>query len=346
MQEQTYYQILGVRPEASQSVIEAAYQRMMRRYETESVLARKRTGNDFVFDEANLGRIQEAYAILKDPALRKRYDEKLNARRADLESVDLALRAQQHLAESGAWLSEQRHEEGNVIFRIGWAADFTAVQRALEERIPADSRRLKKGEWQIDAQYANVLDDLLGNYESPDQPPPARLPLPIYQPHPYKPVRQRVREMWDGWPFLIMAGLVLAIVLTLIFPANSPRQISAAATATAMALLELSQQEAGVFPTPTPEFIEELMLPASPRYPSVHLREGPGLQYPSLAFLFEGERYWVVGRTTDTTWYVVMVGDKIGWSAEFTLTVEGNTELLPIYSANSVLPEPYLVAPP
>jgi curved DNA-binding protein CbpA len=92
MQEQTYYQILGVRPEASQSVIDAAYQRHMRRYETESVLARKRTGNDFVFDEENLGRIQEAYAILKDPALRKRYDEKLTERRADLASIDLSRR--------------------------------------------------------------------------------------------------------------------------------------------------------------------------------------------------------------------------------------------------------------
>jgi curved DNA-binding protein CbpA len=347
MQEQTYYQILGVRPEASQSVIDAAYQRHMRRYETESVLTRKRTGNDFVFDEENLGRIQEAYAILKDPALRKRYDEKLTERRADLESIDLSRRAQQHLAESGAWLSEQRHEEDKVIFRIGWAADFTEVKRALEDRIPKDSRHFKKGEWQIDAGYSKVLVDLFGNYESPDLPPPPRMPLPIYQPHPYKPVRQRVREMWDGWPFLIMAGLVVAIVLTMIFPANSPRQASASATATAVALFELSQQvDAGVFPTPTPEFFEAWMLPASLRHPSVNLRAGPDIDYASLGFLFENERYWVVGRTADSTWLVVMTEDMVGWSAEWTLSVEGDLMQLPVYVAGAQLPDLLPFPPP
>jgi hypothetical protein len=341
MAEQSHYQVLGVRPEASQSAIDAAYQRLMRQHETAAALERRRTGLDVVIGEARIDRIEEAYAVLRDPVLRQGYDETLIARGKVEESMDLARTARQNSAEAGAWLSEQRRTEETIIFRIGWAFDFAAVRKSLEDRIPARARHYDptRSEWQIDTEYEAVLVDLFDNYDSPDHQPAPRMSVPIYQPRPYTPSKQHIREMWEGWPFLIIAGLVVAIVLTLLFPRPDERQISADATATAVALFVLAQQSGpGAFPTPTSTPIPPLPVSIAPNYTSVHLRAGPGTYYPSLAFLVSGETYSVVGRTADGSWMVVVTPERIGWSAAWTLAVEGDISVLPVYTDDSELP--------
>lgn len=344
MSEQTHYQVLGVRPEASPSVIQAAYQRLVRQHQTELALTRRHAGLDVMLEaDAKLERIEEAYIVLRDPVRRQQYDEKLLARHASVESVALAHRAQQYLAESGAWLSRQRYEENEVIFQIGWAADFSAVRKALEERIPAHNRHFdaEKREWRVAVEHSSVLADLFDNYEAPDRPPPPRLPLPIYKPPSITPTRHRVREVWEGWPFLIITGLAVAIVLTLLFPPVNERMVAVQATATAAALFELAQQAPpGSFPTPTPEPTQAVFLSVSPRHPSVHLRSGPGTDYPSLGFLNAGEAYWAVGRTPDDAWIVVATAEQIGWSAEWTLSIDGDLTALAIYAADAELPSP------
>ncbi len=173
MREKTHYQILGIRTEASPAVIEAAYQRLLRQYRTEAILAQQHAGPD---EDPELARLEESYRVLSDVTRRQQYDETLRTRRGGVESLDLARRAQQNLAESGAWLSEQRHTAEHVIFRIGWAADFTAVRRALEEAIPPAARHYhaESGEWTVALDHAAVLRDLFDNYTPPNRPVPPR----------------------------------------------------------------------------------------------------------------------------------------------------------------------------
>jgi curved DNA-binding protein CbpA len=331
MPEQTHYEVLGVRTEASQSVIEAAYQRLKRQHQTASTLERRRTGIT-VADDLRIDRIEEAYSVLRDLARRQSYDETLVARGKGSESMDLARTARQQSAEAGAWLSEQHHGEEEIRFRVGWAADFAAVRKSLEDQIPAGGRRFNsdKGEWRVDVRYASILDELFDNFAPPDRPP-----IPRQQPS-----KHRVREMWEGWPFLIIAALVLSIVITLLFPQPDERQLATAATATAGARFALSQEVAvGAFPTPTPEELVVALLPVIPLYPSVHLRTDPNTEAASLGYLYADQRYWAIGRTADSAWALVMDAEQLGWSATWTLTIEGDLNTLPSYTATDEMPE-------
>jgi hypothetical protein len=340
MSEQTHYEVLGVRTEASQSVIEAAYQRLKRQHQTASTLERRRTGIT-VADDLRIDRIEEAYRVLRDPARRQSYDEMLVARGKGSESMDLARTARQHSAEAGAWLSEQHHSAEEIRFRIGWAAEFAAVRKSLEDQIPATGRHYDsdKGEWRIDTRYGSILADLFDNYAPPDRPPIPRQQAPIYQPQPYTPSKYRIQEMWDGWPFLLMAGLVVLLVITLLFPRPDERQLAVAATATAGARVTLSEQVAPLgFPTPVPEDLPMSLLPITPIYPSVHLRAEPNTEAASLGYLNADQRYWAIGRTADSTWALVMAAEQLGWSATWTLTVEGDLSTLPSYAATDPMP--------
>lgn len=343
MREKTHYQVLGVRPEASVSVIEAAYQRLLRQHHTEAKLSQQ----PLVGNDPALARLQEAYQVLRDPTRRQQYDESLRLRRGDIESIELSQRAQQQLAESGAWLSEQRHSDDKVIFRIGWAADFTAVRRALEEAIPPFARHYDadQGVWTVDLAHAAILEQLFDNYTPPHRPPPPRIYTPVYQPKPYQPSRQRIRELWQGWPFLIMAVLALAIVLTLLLPSAEEQQLMVASTATAVALAELAQQ-ATVAPSPPPAAAELALglLPVTLQYASVHLRSGPGTDTDSLGFLNPTDSMWAAGRTADSSWLVIVSPLGTGWTAAWTVEVEGNLSGLPVYAADDLLPE--IILPP
>lgn len=343
MKDRTHYQVLGVRHEASQSVIEATYRRLKRQYESAAYLERRRVGADVAVEDSRLDRIEEAYAVLRDPALRERYDTSLQADGNIDEALDLVLAARRHQVEAGAWLSEQHHDEDEIRFRIGWASDFAAVRKSIEEGIPAEDRRYDaiRGEWAVDVRHGKLLGELFDNYAPPDLPPLPRMKGPVYEPKPYTPTRYHIPELWDGWPFLVVAGLVVAIVFTLLFPGQNEEQLAIEATATAAALVELAQQSnPAAFDTPTPEATAIPMLLTEPIYASVHLRSGPSTDAPSLGFLNQGQIYWAVGRTADQSWLVVQAEDQIGWSAAWTLSTQGDVTILPSYSTLEGLPAP------
>ncbi len=343
MKDRTHYQVLGVRHEASPSVIEAAYRRLKRQYESAAYLERRRVGVNLTVEDTLLERIEEAYTVLCDPALRGRYDASLLGQENIAESLDLALAERRQQVEAGAWLSEQHHDGDEIRFRIGWASDFAAVRKTIESRIPSEARRYDaiRGEWSVEGRFNDLLAELFDNYERPERPPIPRLRAPVYEPQPYTPTRRRIREAWDGWPFLVVAGLVVAIVFTLLFPRPDEQQVAAQATATAAAVFDLSvRANADAFPTATPEMSRQFMLPLSPAYTSVHLRAQPATDADSVGFIYQGQTYWAVGRTADSSWLLIQSEEQMGWSAAWTVNVQGEITTLSTVAPQGELPTP------
>jgi curved DNA-binding protein CbpA len=75
---QTYYQILGVLPDAEDIVIKAAYRVLAQRYHPD-----KNAGDSAV--ASRMAAINEAYATLSDPVKRAAYDEAIKERRNDFD---------------------------------------------------------------------------------------------------------------------------------------------------------------------------------------------------------------------------------------------------------------------
>jgi hypothetical protein len=334
MSNENFYQILGVSSNAPQSVIEAAYQRLARIYG--SAGRGEKVGEDLAAGRT-LAQIEQAYFTLRSPAQRTRYDAQLRGQNTpDDQSREL----EQEMAQ-GAWLAEQRHDEGAIIFRIGWAGDFGAVRTALEREIPAADRRLSaSGEWRISAVYGGVLSRLFTNYQPQVFLPPHRFTATIYERPPHELKRYRVLTPWTGWPLLLIIGLALAIALTIAFPGPSDEELIALATATAdaQALLEQQVIPGGVVlltPTPPPTTLFQ----AEVIFPSVNLRSGPGTDYDSLGLITPDMPLLAFGRTADNTWLLLSTELGIGWAAEFTLTVQGGLDDLPIFRIGSPLPD-------
>ena len=233
-----------------------------------------------------------------------------------------------------------------IRFRIGWASDFAAVRKSIEEGIPEVDRRYDalRGEWAVSTRHGKLLSELFDNYAPPDLPVIPRMKGPVYEPKPYTPTRYHIPELWDGWPFLVVAGLVVAIVFTLLFPRQDEQQLAIEATATAAALVQLAQQSnPATFATPLPQVANADTVPmllTEPIYASVHLRAGPSTDAASLGFLNQGQIYWAVGRTSDQSWLVVQAEEQIGWAAAWTLTTQGDLTILPSYSPLETPPTP------
>lgn len=332
MPNENFYQTLGVSPSAPQSVIEAAYQRLARIYGA----GRGEGGGEDLAATRTFAQIEQAYFTLRSPAQRARYDAQLRG-----QGTDEARRQElQEEATQGAWLAQQRHEEGEIIFRIGWAADFGALRAALEREIPPADRRLgASGEWRISAVYGGVLSHLFTNYEPQVFLPPHRFTAPIYQRQPYELRRYQVLTPWTGWPLLLLVGLALAIALVLAFPGPSEEELAAVATATADAQALIDQQSLVVDVAPPPTPPPAILFPAAVIFPSVNLRSGPGTDYDSLGLLTPETPLLAFGRTADNTWLVLSTELGMGWAAAFTLEVEGELSDLPIFRIGSPLPD-------
>lgn len=343
MPEETYYQVLGVHPSAPPDVIEAAYRRLQRIHGKEYVpVLVDGLPDDAPLDPENRRwlRIQEAYEVLASPSRRNAYDASLReSRPASLPRYDLA-EARKLLESSGAWLAEQRREEDVIVFRIGWAADFTATRQELEQRIPAEDRQYTpdQGEWRVAAQHEDVLAELFENFEPLNAPPVPRLTAPVYPRQDFTPSVRRTWQPWEGWPLLVIGGLILAIVVTILFPADRQEEIAARATATAVAAFNAASSFQNAFPTtPTPTPIT--LLRAALKYPSVYLRSGPGTDYPSLDLLTDEREYAILGRTPDNAWLVLATGEESGWIAAWTVEVVGALERVPVMKAGAELPQ-------
>lgn len=106
----SYYDILGVTPEAEDIVIQGAYRALMKRYHPDVA-----SGDP----EARVKEITEAYRTLKDPESRARYDRDLEyrARRRTEDSAGTATPPSSPAAESGV-TSEYDAKPANLISNL------------------------------------------------------------------------------------------------------------------------------------------------------------------------------------------------------------------------------------
>ena len=335
---ENYYQILGVQPNATQEVLDAAYRRQVRlhtgEYLDDSALVAGPVPSD-----PFLARVDEAYRQLSNPLKRWTHDEELKeAQLVPLTDEELEL-ARRRIEPSDAWLSYQRLENGSLYVRVGWAVDFTAVHSAVRSAIPESGRtyNARLNEWRVDPRYEAKLAEIFTNFERADvQAPPPQVG-PTYQGLGYIPTTRRIHQKWKGWPFLIIGGLIAAIIGAILFPANRVVPVTVQATATALALVSSYEPLESSFltanPATTPALAGTLL------HPSVNLRERPEAEGPVLKLLSNDQSYRVVGRLEDSSWYVVADGDVIGWMAAWTIALDGEPESLPVHTDNGILSE-------
>lgn len=334
-----YYQILGVQPNASQEVLDAAYRRQIRlhtgAYLDDAVLV----GGPLPLDPF-LQRVEEAYRQLSNPMKRWSHDEELNEEPpVPLNEKELE-QARKRIEPSGAWLSYQRLESGSLYIRVGWAQNFTEVHNAVQMAIPESGRAYNSrlNEWRIDPRYEEMLAEIFSNFRRADVQAPPRQTGPVYPGLSYIPTTRRNRATWKGWPFLTIGGLVVAIVGAILFPANRFVPLSVQATQTAVALLERYEPLESNFPTATP--VAPQSLSATLQFPSVNLREQPQSDAPVLATLGSDAIYQIVGRLEDSSFFVVHSAEFAGWMAAWTVSVDGDPSTLPVYSGSQPLPQP------
>lgn len=334
MRAKTYYEILGVDSRASKSVIEAAYLRRRRLHGQDRLPGADKLDE---VDQAEQ-RIERAYWTLIDAGRRADYDMMLHQQTVEVKQMPTDLhKARKILEPTGAWLAHQRRHGGYIYLRIGWAADYSELRREIERRIPHSGRSFdeKTGLWRILTQYRTALVDLFDNFEDEAAERVAPPSVPVYQPLGLDRRRKPLYQGWQGWPLLIAGVLCVLIVAALLFPADESRD----ELGDSRSLANPFNLAATETPTATPVATPMLLLPVRPIYASVHLREGPGTDYPSLDLLRGDEIYRAIGRSADSSWIVVSAAQP-GWSAAFTLEIEGDVDALPVYRASTRLPSP------
>ena len=338
------YQILGVQPRASQEVIDIAYRRLVRIHTSESLddaalVAGPESTDPF------LARVERAYRLLSDPLQRHRHDEELKGIQVFPLTKEEVAEARKRFQPAGAWLAYQRRGNGFLYVRVGWAANFTFTRESLLARVPESGRSYnpRLNEWRIDAQYEDELADIFDNFERLDEPPPLPQVGPTYPRKTFTPAVHRIRLSWQGWPFLIIGGLLVATIAARLFPANSTNPATVQATAAAISLINSFEPLARNLPTATPlPPTPMIILSGTLQYPAVNLRARPGPEAPLLTVLNRAQTYQVIGRLEDSSWYVVASGDETGWLAGWTIAVDGEPAGLHVYTIEQPLPQAIL----
>ncbi len=335
---ESYYQILGVQPNASQEVLDAAYRRQVRlhtgEYLDDAALIAGPEPSDPI-----LAKVDEAYRLLSNPLKRWTHDEALKeARQVPLTEEELEV-ARKRIEPPDAWLSYQRLENGSIYIRVGWAQDFTAIHEAVSAAIPETGRtyNARLNEWRVDPRYEPELAAVFVNFERADVQRPPRLAGPTYQGPAYTPAPPHVPQGWRGWPFVIIGGLIIAIIGAVLFPANRGESVSAGATATALAFIssyEPLESDFDAAGTGTQSGMTGALL-----HPSVNLRGRPDVSAPVLKLLTNDQTYLVIGRLENGSWYVATTGDNTGWIAAWTIGVDGDPLSLPVFGENDALPQ-------
>lgn len=336
---ENYYQILGVRPNATQEVLDAAYRRQVRlhtgEYLDDSVLIAGPDAKD-----PFLARVDEAYRQLSNPLRRWTHDEALSeAELVPLTEEELES-ARKRIEPSDAWLSYQRLENGSFYIRVGWAEDFSAVVEAVSKAIPESGRtyNARLNEWRVDPRYEGELADIFANFERAGMQAPPRLVGPTYKGVSAVPEAKRFHQAWKGWPFVVVGGLIIAIIGAVLFPANRADPLSAQATATAQALISSYEPLESNFDEPIQNEIPGLT--GTLQHQSVNLRERPEAEGPVLKLLSNDQTYQVTGRLEDSSWYVVTTGEETGWVASWTVEVNGDPSSLPVRAEGENLTVP------
>ncbi len=335
---ESYYHILGVQPNASQEVLDAAYRRQVRlhtgEYLDDSVLIAGTEQSD-----PFLAKVDEAYRLLSNPLKRWTHDEELKEKQLVPLTEEALEVARKRIEPPDAWLSYQRQEQGWIYVRVGWAEDFTAIHDAVNSAIPDTGRayNARLNEWRIDPRYEAELAAIFTNFERADVQRPPRLVGPTYQGPAATPPPPHIPQAWRGWPFLIIGGLILAIIVVVLFPANRGAPVIAQATATALAQISSYEPLESNFDTVTSGTLSGLK--GTLLHPSVNLRDLPAAAGPVLELLSSDQTYRVIGRLEDSSWYVATTGELTGWIAAWTIEVDGDPESLPVFGESEVLPE-------
>ena len=359
-----HYDVLEVPLDASHEEIRVAYRSWMVR------LDQFGTQNPDV--ERLRRQIEDAWAVLSDPVQRGRYDADVRGMRetgrrfATLsesgrgvgpwapESPDYhGLRGTSERLEV---LDVLKVVEGSVEFRpVPGRTNQVLLRRKLLAVLPAEElwfdalRQL----WTVPAHRLTELRGVFLNVDSlleqarrdgiglklPDYAVPQQ-PAEVQENSPKPPARVPEQVAPTGQqPFNIIIVVALALLTAWNFYVAADNSRAAAAEASAQASvpvpvitpMPIVQPTATVVPQPTP-----VVLPARTAYPRVHLRRRPDPNAYSLTLLLAGEELEALGRATDTTgdeWIRIRQGDRLGWSAAWTLELEGEAGQLPVLEA-------------
>ncbi len=359
-----HYDVLEVPLDAAHEEIRGAYRSWMVR------LDQFGTQNPDV--ESLRRKIEDAWAVLSDPVRRERYDAGVRGMRETgrrfAASSETGRGAGQWAPEApdyhGLRQTSERLEvldalkvvDGSVEFRsVPGRTNQVLLRRKLLAVLPEEELRFDslRQFWTVPAHRLAELRSVFLNVDSlleqarrdgiglklPDYAVP-RKNAEVQENSPKPPVRVPEQVAPTGQqPFniIIVVALALLTAWNLYVAADKSRTAAAEATAQAsvpvpvITPIPIVQPTATPVPQPTP-----VVLPARTAYPRVHLRRRPDPNAYSLTLLLAGEELEALGRATDTTgdeWIRIRRGDYLGWSAAWTLELEGEAGQLTVLEA-------------
>lgn len=331
-----------------------------------------RFGTEHYFAAILRERVEKAWSVLSDPDQKESYDIGLRGRyETDRRSVTPLDSDQcsnywtpaspdydslKRTTDSAEILASLKIMNGTVEFRpVPGRTNQVLLRRKLLAVLPEEELRFDslRQFWTVPAHrlaelrsvFLNV-DSLLGQVRRdgiglklPDYVVP-RKNTEVQERSPKPPVRVPEQVAPTGQqPFniIIVVALALLTAWNLYVAADKSRTAAAEATAQApvpvpvITPIPIVQPTATPVPQPTP-----VVLPARTAYPRVHLRRRPDPNAYSLTLLLAGEELEALGRATDTTgdeWIRIRRDDYLGWSAAWTLELEGEAGQLPVLEA-------------
>ena len=354
----TFYDVLEVPPDASAEAINDSYRSLAARLHAASEPDLRSRRQE----------VEGAWAVLSNPERRQRYDTRLqrqatptNGRIADLShdhrSVDplrLAstdFRGLRHTSAGPEILDSLKVVDGSIEFRpVSERTSHARLRQKLLALLPAEEIRLdaQRQLWTVPAYRMPALRKVFLNVDAlleqahcdgvgleiPDYTVPhaqhlvrARVPRPQFRiPEYVAPTGQQPFNM------IIVVALALMTAWNLYVAADNRRAAAAEATVQApvpvITPVPMVQPTVTPVPEPTP-----IVLAARTAYPRVHLRRRPDLNAYSLTLLLAGEELEALGRSADGEWIRIRRGEYVGWSAAWTLELDGTAGQLPAVEA-------------
>lgn len=356
-----HYDVLEVSSDASLEEMSVAYRAWMSR------LDQFGTNNPDV--ESLRRRIEDAWAVLSDPVQRERYDAGVRGMREASRGIADAPASNRlaggripelpdyhdlrQTSERPEVLAALKIVDGAVEFRPApGRTSHALLRRKLQGVLPAEEVRLdaRRQLWTVPVNRLPELREVFLNVDSlleqahrdgsglelPDYAVP-RKTGDVQERSSRPPVRMPERVAPTGQqPFniIIVVALALLTAWNLYVAADNSRAAAAEASARAsvpvpvITPVPIVQPTATPIPQPTP-----VVWAARTAYPRVHLRSRPDLNAYSLTLLRAGEELEALGRSADSEWIRIRRGDYLGWSAAWTLELDGEAGLLPVLEA-------------
>ena len=356
----TFYDVLEVPPDASAEAINDSYR---------SLAARLRAAGSSEPDlKSRRQEVEGAWTVLSDPERRQRYDARLqgrappaNGRIADLLHDDRSVdpwrvaspdfRGLRHASAGPEILDSLKVVDGSIEFRpVSDRTSHARLRHKLLALLPADEIRLdsQRQLWTVPAYRMPALRKVFLNVDAlleQAHRDGAGLEIPDYTaPHAQRPVQARVPRPQFRMPayvaptgqqpfnIIIVVALALMTAWNLYVAADNRRAAASEATVQAPApvITPVPMVQPTVTPVPEPT---PIVLAARTAYPRVHLRRQPDLNAYSLTLLLAGEELEALGRSADSEWIRIRRGEYVGWSAAWTLELDGAAGRLPVVEA-------------